>query len=309
MMWTMKFRKYMAPFYLLAIHLILSCQTSGTSDDRNPESIVRSYNQLGYDLNNPDRIIYLPGALREISGITKVDTSTLACIQDESGILYLFDLTTNRIKHHSFFANPGDYEGIARIDKRIFVLRSDGAIFEIPDYESPVTGVISYPSGIPAADNEGLCYDNKNKRLLIAPKSKIKGEKESKRAIYAFNPDTKKLDSKPAIEFNLKEIQEFAIRNNVDLPLTKKKEKPKIELKPSAIAIHPLTNRLYLLSGVEKLFIVFSMDGRVEYIEKLDNNLFKQPEGITFLQNGDMIISNEGQSGQANLLIFRHKGE
>ncbi|MFO7622521.1 MAG: hypothetical protein R6W81_14855, partial [Bacteroidales bacterium] len=51
----MKFRKFMAPVYLLTILLILSCQTSGTGDDRNPESIVRNYNQLGYDLNNPDR--------------------------------------------------------------------------------------------------------------------------------------------------------------------------------------------------------------------------------------------------------------
>ncbi|MBW6499914.1 MAG: hypothetical protein K0B05_00840 [Bacteroidales bacterium] len=305
----MKSGKYMASFFLLTILFIFSCQTSGTGGDKNPESIVRTYNPLGYDLNNPDRIIHLPGTLREISGITEIDSSTLACIQDENGILFLFDLTAGRIKHQSFFANPGDYEGIARIHKRIFVLRSDGTIFEIPDYEAPVTGVVSYPSGIPAADNEGFCYDNENKRLLIAPKSKIKGEKESKRAIYAFNPDTKKLASKPAIEFKLKEIQEFAIRNNVDLPLTKKKEKPKIELKPSAIAIHPMTRQLYLLSGVEKLLLVFNMEGKVEYIEKLDSKLFKQPEGITFLPNGDMIISNEGQSGQANLLIFRYQGE
>jgi hypothetical protein len=305
----MKFIKYMVPSFLPIIMFFFSCHTSGTGEDRKPESIIRNYNQAGYDLKNPDSIINLSGALREISGITEVDTSTLACIQDENGILFLLDLTAGRIKSQSLFGNPGDYEGIARIGKRIYVLRSDGVIFEIPDYESPDIGVTSYPSGIPAADSEGFCYDNKNKRLLIAPKSRIKGEKESKRAIYTFNPDTKKLSSKPVMEFKLKEIQEFAIMNKVDLLLTKNKEKPKIDLKPSAIAIHPLTNRLYLLSGVEKLFLVFNMNGRVEIIEKLDDRIFKQPEGITFLQNGDMIISNEGQSGQANLLIFRHQRE
>lgn len=306
----MKFRKIMASFIPLIILLIFSCQTSGTSDDRNPESIVRNYNQLGYDLNNPDRIIPLPGILHEISGITEIDTSTIASIQDEDGVLFIFDLTDNRIKSQFFFGNPGDYEGIARFGKRIFVLRSDGVIFEISDYGKPGRASASYVTGIPAKDNEGLCYDIKNNRLLIGPKSNIEGEKKSKRAIYGFDLVTRKLIEKPVIKFDMSEIRKYAVKNKLDVPMAgKKKEKPEpiIELRTSALGIHPLTKKLYLISGIEKLLFVFDLNGTVEYIEKLDPVMFKQPEGITFLTNGDMIISNEGQAGRANLLRFNYR--
>jgi hypothetical protein len=31
-------------------------------------------------------------------------------------------------------------------------------------------------------------------------------------------------------------------------------------------------------------------------MEKLDDDLFNQPEGLTFLSNGDMLISNESKN-------------
>jgi hypothetical protein len=37
---------------------------------------------------------------------------------------------------------------------------------------------------------------------------------------------------------------------------------------------------------------------------KLDEKLFNKPEGITFLENGDLIITNEGEFGVPTLLKF-----
>ena len=82
------------------------------------------------------------------------------------------------------------------------------------------------------------------------------------------------------------------------------KKDPDIEFRPSAIGIHPLTNKLFLLSGMEKLLFVFNMNGETEYIEKLDPELFPQPEGITFLKNGDMLISNE--NNKPTILKFNY---
>jgi hypothetical protein len=42
-------------------------------------------------------------------------------------------------------------------------------------------------------------------------------------------------------------------------------------------------------------------------MEKLNPELFNQPEGIAFLNNGDMLISNEGGPGNATLLRFNYK--
>ncbi|HSL87518.1 MAG TPA: hypothetical protein VK861_11325, partial [Bacteroidales bacterium] len=143
------------------------------------------------------------------------------------------------------------------------------------------------------------------------PKSNIIDAKKSKRAIYGFNLNKKKLLEKPVIKFDMSDIRKFAIENKIDLPMTGKKDKkePVIELRASAIAIHPLTNKLYLISGVEKLLFVFDMEGTIEYMEKLDSDLFRQPEGITFLGNGDMLISNEGRGDRATILRFNFNVE
>ena len=83
----------------------------------------------------------------------------------------------------------------------------------------------------------------------------------------------------------------------------KDEKKPIIEFRPSAIGIHPLTNKLFVVSGMEKLLFVFDMSGNIEFIEKLDPDIFNQPEGITFLKNGDMLISNEDKKNNKPTIV------
>jgi len=298
--------------YILLICFLsnFDCINQGDKNGVKPVKAEKNYNKVGYDLTNPDIVTVLPDMLHEISGITEIDSLTIACVQDENGILFIYDLKKSRITNHSFFHSDGDYEGIARIGEKFYILRSDGKLYEISNYKARELTIISYSTEIPADDNEGLCYDRNKNRLLMAPKSKIESDDDEKkqRGIYAFNLNTKKITEKPVIVFDLKEIKKYAVQNKIDLPLKSKKKgkkpEPEINLRPSAIGIHPVTNKLFVLSGMEQLLFVFNLNGSIEYMEKLDSELFKQPEGITFLNNGDMLISNEGQSGKATLLRF-----
>jgi uncharacterized protein YjiK len=72
------------------------------------------------------------------------------------------------------------------------------------------------------------------------------------------------------------------------------------------MSIHPVSGSLYVLSGPERLLLVFDMNGNIEYLERLDKNLFAQPEGISFRDNGDLFISNEGTNKEATLLRFSY---
>ncbi len=299
-------------FSILIITLlsILGCKVKDSDGKVQTLKAARNYNTVGYDLSSPDKIDFLPGILHEISGITEIDNSTVACIQDENGFLVIYDISKNSIRKQFAFHGDGDYEGVARTDNKIFVLRSDGVLFEIPDYNSAGLTGISYKTEIPAKDNEGLCYFKMKNMLLIGPKSNIEGKNKSKRALYGFSLDTKQLLDKPVIKFDLEEIKDYAIKNKLKLPVTRgknEKSEPKIELRTSAIGIHPLTNKLFLISGTEQILFVFDLNGTLEYMEKLDPVLFNQPEGITFLNNGDLLISNEGGSGEATLLRFNYK--
>jgi hypothetical protein len=285
----------MTASYLLTIIILNIFIPADQHNKKSSGSVV----PIDYNLSVPDKIIVLPSSLNEISGLAEINTSSVACIQDNNGILFIYDLKKEQINIQDYFYENGDYEGIARVDNTIYVLRSDGELFEITDYESSTFKVLSYKTGIPAKNNEGLCYDQKGDRLLIGPKSNVGGKSENKerRFIYSFDLKSKKLIEEPAFIFDLSIIKKFALKNKIKVPLTRTKKEhkkePIIEFRISALGINPLTNRLFVLSGIEQLLFVFNMDGTIEYMEKLDPDLFPQPEGITFLKNGDMLISNE----------------
>jgi hypothetical protein len=59
--------------------------------------------RIEYNLSAPDKVYTLPAALREISGITEVDGSAIACIQDERGIVFIHDINKNEIIRQFIF--------------------------------------------------------------------------------------------------------------------------------------------------------------------------------------------------------------
>ena len=268
---------------------------------------------IGYNLTSPDVSIILPDILKEVSGVTYLGSNFFACIQDENGILFIYNMLKNKLENQFTFTIDGDYEGIARVDKTIYVLRSDGALFEISDYESKDFTLDVYFTKIPSKENEGLCYDPDNKRLLIACKGKTDKGSDDRRVIYGFDLKTKTLTNDPVFDFDLNVIKKFALDNKVNLPVRKKKKEkiaePIIKFETSAICIHPITNRLYLISASDHLLFIFNMNGNIEHIELLSPYFFNYSEGISFFENGDMVISNEGHGKSPALLRFNFKKE
>jgi hypothetical protein len=292
-------------FLILMLNIL---SHNGHSDKFINETVVA----INYNLSKPDKIYVLPTALKEVSGITETDASSIACIQDEKGIIFIYDLVKEQVKEEYPFYNNGDYEGIARVDKTMYILRSDGILFGIANYGSAASVTKSYTIGIPAKDNEGLCFDQQANRLLIAPKinARIDQENKDKRVIYSFDLKSKKLMETPAFVFDIKKIKKFASQNKIKVPMKNGKKGGKkemdIKFRPSEIGIDPFTNKLFVLSGMERLLFVFNMKGEIEYIEKLDPDLFAQPEGITFMKNGDMLISNDVKNNKPALLRFNY---
>ncbi|MBN2685522.1 MAG: SdiA-regulated domain-containing protein [Pontiellaceae bacterium] len=256
---------------------------------------------FAYNLSSPTTLYTLPEPLNEISALVYLNPSTLLCVQDEHGVLFSYNPQARKIMQQIPFGENGDYEGLAAVGKTIYVLRSDGVLFEIKNYSTlPLTTTL-YPTDIPAKDNEGLCHDAKKNRLLIASKSRSgKGDDtKDKRFIYAFDLNTKKLSKDPAFILDLKTLAQFAGEAGI---LDKKKNQTPptvLQLKPSAIAIHPVTGNLYLLSGPNQLLLVFDNAGTLLHIEQLDSDTFNQAEGISFEQDGTLYISNEGTSDKA----------
>ena len=62
-----------------------------------------------YHLDKPTEIIHLPEILHEISGLTMIDNSTLACVQDELGIVFFYNMDKTAIMREIHFEKIGDF--------------------------------------------------------------------------------------------------------------------------------------------------------------------------------------------------------
>ncbi|MAT89069.1 MAG: hypothetical protein CMC35_00135 [Flavobacteriaceae bacterium] len=240
----------------------------------------------------------MPESLYEISGLSYLSDDRIACVQDEEGIIYIFNLKTSEIEREIKFSNPGDFEGIAVVDNTAYVVQSDGDVFEVSNYATdPSTQ--KYETLVKSKENvEGLCYDKKNNRLLLAAKG-ARDKDENFRRVYAFDLKTKTIQENPAFKIDFTDSIFKRLSENVFYR----------NIAPSAIAIHPKTNDIYLVEGKSPKLLVLDPEGNAKALFVLDSKTFPQPEGITFGPGGNMYISNEGAGGPANILMVSVKVE
>jgi hypothetical protein len=303
-------KQYYFSFVLAALSFITvkRIQKAGVEQYHYFQTVFQKENGW-FNFKEPSLILNLPFELREISGITDLGGSEIACVQDENGLIFIYNLLSDSITNQYNFGLNGDYEGVTRVDSTFYVLRSDATLLEIAfPYDS--LHVKETKLNIPEKDNEGLCYDERDNRLLVAPKSKFGKGKILKdiRAIYTIDLATKELNETPLFLINITEIEAFANKHSIQLPQKISKQSSDsisaLKFMPSSLAVHPKTDEIYIISAVDHTLAVFDKKGTLLNFLLLNAELFNKPEGITFLSNGDLIITNEGQMGVPTLLKF-----
>lgn len=236
----------------------------------------------------------LPSELDEISGIVWLDSQNLACIQDEDGMIYVYNLKKNAISEEIPFAGNGDYEAIARHEDDLYVMQSDGLLYEIKNWRATTILVTAHQTDFKSSHNmESLVYSVKDSALLTAPKDKDVGE--NFKGIYKIALSSKKVEThSPAYKIDM---------NAVALQPYREKKLYKT-FNPSEIAVHPKSHDIYVLEGKNPKLIIMNSDGVLKMVYKLDEINFPQPEGMTFSDEGDLYISNESASGPATIHLM-----
>jgi uncharacterized protein YjiK len=274
-----------------------------------------SYQDSSYELASPDQRFTMPASLEEISGISWAGKEKLACIEDEKGIIYCYSLEEEKVVSEVEFGKDGDYEDIAVVKSTAYVLKSNGNIFQVKDFTKEDIKVKEYKTPLSNKnDAEGLAFDPSANRLLIACKGSPSYEKENPykgfRAVYYFDLETKQLYDKPLYLIDLRNIDAYKDQGSF-AQFSSKLAKilgisdPYASFRPSGIALHPLTNEIYIISSVGKLMVILDREGYILGVQSLDPTLFRQPEGICFSPQGDLYISNEGMGGKGYILKFK----
>lgn len=301
---------------LFSLQLLLACSNNASKPPANSDT-YRTDIALGYDLDKADEEIKLSNKLREISGLTYVPKKGLVAVQDEKGALYWLDKKGN-IDEVIDFSADGDYEGLAFEKEFLFALRADGVLFEIDRWEKdkkkPKTRVINTNLG-EINDTEGLAYHPIENQLWIACKGSaiIGKERYYERAIYAYDLALDSFLVEPIIVISRRQLQHFIrknMRQHPDYGFYKKmlrKEKPNMPLQPSAIAIHPITQDIYLLCAVGNSLLVLNPSFEIKALCRLHHDVFEQPEGLAFNPEGDLFLSSEGQKKKARIYEFKYR--
>lgn len=246
---------------------------------------------FAFDFDNP-KVVKLPKVLKEISGLTgwKKDGQLLA-VQDEDGLFFIVDAATGSIVESFKFGKDRDYEGITHNGHTIYVLERDGDLHLIAyepgtkEYDAvKLETDFSYRN-----DTEGLAYDASTNSLLIVPKENELSEDIDiyHRGVYRYLIDEGITESQPAYILDLLAIGKVIYG----------REKPYL-LKPSGIAIDPLSGDIYVIASVGNILVVLDREGELKHIEILREKIFKQPEGICFDQSGNLYLSSEGRGGK-----------
>ena len=264
-----------------------------------------------YTLEQPDEIHILPETLIEVSGLTDLSSTEIACVQDEKGIIFTYNLTDKLISDEIIFAGDGDYEGVTRAKGILFSLTSEGTLYEIRPGDGQAETKM-YDLELTAPDNEGLCYDEKENRLLIAPKSKLgKGtEYKDQRAVFVFDLKKRKMEKEPLFKYNVSDIYSYASEHKLAVhPRYNKNgtDSKDPKFRPSTLAVHPVTDEIYMISAEDFCLVIFDKTGNIKGFTSLNTEIFSKPEGLTFFPDGTMIITNEGVNTQPTLVVFKPK--
>lgn len=244
----------------------------------------------------------MPEPLEEISGIHYLSKDRIACVQDEEGIIFIFNLDTDLVEKKINFAKAGDYEGLAIVDSTAYVLESNGKLHVIEDYLLPSFNGNIIQTPFSGKNNmESLTADSINNRLLMVVKD-IDPNSKSFKGIYEFDLESETTSSVPVFKIPLEDpIFDINKKDRDDDGGDFDK------FYPSDLAINPTNGNIYILEGKNPRLLIMDPNGKPIELHKLNKESFPQPEGITFGNEGTLYISNEGKNGTANILEVQLK--
>lgn len=255
-----------------------------------------------YMIDQPAQRVELFDSLEEVSGMVWLSDQRLALVQDEEGLIFEFDLQSQRVVSVRPFGPRGDYEGMALSDSVIYVLESNGFLHAL-SLRSGNTLPIQRLNLPKSCDAEGVVWDGATQRFLITCKEPTGSGSGKKylRQVFAYQPAAKSATTLAAA-YDLRQLAAY----DANFPIGKKpfRADQKRSFMPSGIAIHPLTQDRYILSATGQVLMVVDTQEVLRAMVRLPKKVYPQAEGICFAPNGDLFISSEGRGNEATLMYL-----
>jgi uncharacterized protein YjiK len=237
---------------------------------------------------------YLPQGLSEISGLAVASGNSVYAHDDNYGIVYELDLGSGKVLKAFALGKPTvkeDFEDIAVRGGFVYLLASDGRLFEAPigEHRKRVRYNI-YDTGVGThCETEGLANGPKDGDFLILCKKPHQSKLKDHLVIYLWSLHDRAPVSEPWLEVSLDGLIEPLDQANFH---------------PSAFHWQHDLGRFMIVSAKGHSALEVDERGRLIDRVKLDKQVHPQPEGLTLMPDGRLVLSDEGTRGHGKISIY-----
>jgi len=266
-----------------------------------------------YMLDKPTQVYKMPEVLREISGLGITKTGEVGCIQDEQGVIFIYDTDQCEINRRIGYGKNADYEGVTFVKDDAFVLRTNGNIYRVLAFDGGQPVRQKHKSLLNRKNNtKGIAYESgKNRVLAICKDGYTTGDGNfiEQLAIFPYDIDSNTVADSVAYSLDIDKVKKYAELAEPEtyrevFPMFYRANLTTFPIYPSALAVHPKTGDIYIASGASGLLFILNSDGALVHIERLREDSYLQIEGLTFRPNGALLMASEGKEKPGELYEF-----
>lgn len=241
----------------------------------------------------------LPDPLSEVSGLAATPSGQLLAHGDERAVIWRFDPIRRRTSARFGLRGRGrllrgDFEDIALVGERLFLVTESGEIFEgrtAPDGAVGPARRRSFGLGRGCAA-EGLAWDAPSRSLLMLCKTARTERWKNHLIVLAISIDSWRFEQRPRLLVPAAAIQRVTGHRHFH---------------GTALVRHPRTGTYLVLAGPEHAFVELSPGGAVLGGGRLDHDIYRQPEGIAVGPDLTLFISDEAHGHTAHITAYAYR--
>ena len=252
-----------------------------------------------YDLRGAGtRRFKLPSQLAEISGLAFTPDGRLLAHGDERGVIWQIDPATGVPANRFGFGSHGrllhgDFEDIQVVGQRVFLVSSDGRIFEAREpRDDVIVDAIPRSAGLASAcEIEGLAFDPPSQSLLVLCKHAWTKRWRRSVVVLAVSIVSWRFEAEPRMLIRESDLER----------VTGEKQ-----FHGSAMVRHPRTGTYLLLAGPQHSYAEVTATGTVIGGGQLPSDLHRQAEGMAVGPDLTLYISDEAAGKHATLTAYAY---
>ena len=236
----------------------------------------------------------LPASLREISGLVITKSGNLLVQGDEVGAIWQLDYRRGILVKQFFLgdkAQHGDFEGITVVNDTLFMLTSNGKIYQFQEgADNAHVPFRVFDTGLKnMCEFEGIAFDPSINSLLLACKQISNEDVRDALVIYRWS-----LKSGSGARLSKLTVPLATVIGTNGWKT----------LHPSDISIDPLTGNYVLVASEEKALIAITPAGAVVFAHPLPA-LHHHPEGVAITEDSILVVSDETEQLPAMITLYK----